>query len=78
MEIIKKLRKLKSQNLFQPQKLSKSEKLRKKNLTKSKNLSKSWNSLNFGVTEAGHSFLILDARIAFNHLWLAFTKAPIF
>ena len=27
--------------------------------------------------EAGPSFLTPKTRIAFNHLWLAFTKAPI-
>ena len=44
---------------------------------KSKKMSKSGNSPNFNATEAGLSFLTPDARIAFNCLWLAFTKAPI-
>ena len=55
------------------QKTSKSRKLAKSR----KNSSKSGNSPNFGVTEAGPSFLIPEARSAFNRLRLSFTKAPI-
>ena len=36
------------------------------------------NSLNFGATETGSSFLTLEARSTFNRLQLAFTKALIF
>ena len=56
------------------QKTSKSQKLVKSG----KNSSKSGNSPNFGATETEPSFLTPGARKAFNHLWLAFTKAPIF
>ena len=42
-----------------------------------KKLSKSGNSTNFDATEVGPKFLTLDIRTAFNHLWLAFTKALI-
>ena len=55
------------------QKTSKSQKLVKLG----KNLSKSGNSPNFGTTDTEPSFLTPDARGAFNHLRLAFTKAPI-
>ena len=55
------------------QKTSKSQ----KSVKSRKNLSKSGNSSNFGATETGLSFLTLGAREAFNHLRLAFTKAPI-
>ena len=70
-----KTRKLsKSQKLSKTGKLSKFQKLVKsrKELLKSKNLP------NFNAKENKPSFLILDARTAFNHLWLAFTKASIF
>ena len=40
-------------------------------------LSKSRNPTNFNAAEVGPKFLTLDAKIAFNCLWLAFTKAPI-
>ena len=32
---------------------------------------------NFGAMETGPSFLILEAKLGFNRLWLAFTKALI-
>ena len=54
-------------------KLAKSQKL-----YKSKKLSKSRNSPKFRAIEVGPSFLISDAKMVFNYLWLAFTKAPIF
>ena len=54
------------------QKSSKSQKL-----AKSKKLSKSGNLPNFDVENSGPSFLTPKARITFNCLWLAFTKAPI-
>ena len=60
--------KSKGQKIFKSQKLDKLE----------KNSSKSGNSLNFGATEIGLSFLIHGAREAFNRLQLAFTKALIF
>ena len=68
VEIAKKSRKLKGQKLSKSRKLAKSE----------KNLLKSENSPNFDVKNNRPSFLTLIARTAFNHLWLAFTKAPIF
>ena len=40
-------------------------------------MSKSGNLLYFNAKKNGPSFLITNARIAFNHLWLALTKAPI-
>ena len=54
-------------------KLSKSRKSAKSG----KNWLKSGNSPNFGATEARPNFLTLEARAAFNHLRLAFTKALI-
>ena len=60
-----------------PEKLAKSRNLKGKKLAKSKKLSKSGNSPNFGATELGPSFLIPEAKSAFNCLRLAFTKAPI-
>ena len=59
---------------------SKSEKMSKFwNLPKSgKNLSKNKNLTNSDATEDRPKFLTLDARTAFNHLRLAFTKALIF
>ena len=77
----KKLGKSKSQNLAKLQKLAKSQKLPKSGKSKGeklKNLSKSGNSSNFGAKDSGQSFLTPKTRSAFNHLWLAFTKAPIF
>ena len=48
------------------------------NLAKSgKKLIKSGNSTNFNIMEDGPKFLTLDAKIAFNCLWLVFTKASI-
>ena len=73
MEIAKKSRKSKGQKTSKSQKLAKSRKSSKSG----KNSSKSGNSPNFGATESGPSFLIPEARSAFNRLWLAFTKAPI-
>ena len=52
-------------------------KLGKLNSEKLKKPSKSRNSHNFDATETGLSFLNPDAKTVFNHLWLAFTKAPI-
>ena len=54
------------------QKTSKSQKL-----AKSKKPSKSENSPNFDTKNSGPSFPTPEARVAFNHLRLAFTKAPI-
>ena len=54
------------------QKLSKSQKS-----AKSKKLSKSGNSPNFNAKDNEPSFLTPKARVAFNCLQLAFTKAPI-
>ena len=54
-------------------KLSKSQKSAKSR----KKLSKSGNSSSFNTKKNGLSFLIPNAKIAFNHLRLAFTKAPI-
>ena len=49
------------------------------NLAKSgKKLSKNGNSTNFDVTRDGPKFLTPNAKIAFNCLRLAFTKALIF
>ena len=65
-------------------KLSKSGKSKSEKTSKSRNsaksgkkLSKSGNSTNFDAIEDGPKFLTSDAKTAFNHLWLAFTKAPI-
>ena len=55
--------------------MSKSGKSKSK---KSKNLSKSGNLPNFDTKNSGQSFLTPKARLAFNRLRLAFTKAPIF
>ena len=57
----------KTRKLFKSQKSAKS----KKELSKSGNLS------NFDTKKNKPSFLTPDTRIAFNCLWLAFTKAPI-
>ena len=40
-----------------------------------KKLSKSRNLTNFGAMEARPKFLIFDAKMTFNRLWLAFIKA---
>ena len=66
-EYAKESRKSKGKDLSKSQKLAKS----------GKNSSKSWNLPNFDATEFGPSFLTPKARSTFNHLWLAFTKAPI-
>ena len=61
--------------------MAKSQKLSKSGKSegeKSRKLSKSRNSPNFDVTKAGPNFLTPATRIAFNYLWLVFTKAPIF
>ena len=64
----KKSRKSKGQKTFKSQKSAKS----------GKNSSKSGNSPNFGTTESGRSFLTPETRLAFNRLWLAYTKAWLF
>ena len=60
-------------------KLSKIRKLSKfqKSAKLGKKLSKNRNSPNFDIKKNEPNFLILDVRIAFNHLQLTFTKAPI-
>ena len=62
------------------EKLSKSQKLSKsrKSAKSRKKLSKSGNLPNFDAKKNGPSFLIPNAKMAFNHLRLTFTKAPIF
>ena len=56
-----------------PKKFIKLEKtLKSKNLSKSKKLHK------FDAQDVRSTFLILDARIDFNQLWLVFIKALIF
>ena len=80
VEIAKKSGKSKGQETSKSQKLAKSQKLSKSGKSKgekSKKSPKSGNSPNFGATGSGPSFLTPEARSAFNHLWLAFTKAPI-
>ena len=67
----------KTGKLVKSLKLSKSRNSKGKNSAKSKKPSKSGNLPNFDTTEAGLSFLTSEARAVFNHLWLAFTKAPI-
>ena len=52
-------------------------KLGKSKDEKSKKSSKSGNLPNFNAKDSGSSFLTPKARLTFNHLWLAFTKAPI-
>ena len=69
----KKSRKLSKSGKSKSEKMSKSQ-----NLAESgKKLSKSGNLTKFDATEDGPKFLTLDARTAFNCLWLAFTKVPI-
>ena len=73
-ELIEKYEKLsKTGKLSKSRKLSKSQKLAKsrKELLKKRNLS------NFNAKENEPSFLTPDVKTAFNHLWLAFTKASI-
>ena len=77
-ELIEKSEKLiKIGKLLKGLKLSKSRNSNGKKLAKSKKPSKSGNLFNFNGKEADLSFLIPKARIAFNRLQLAFTKAPI-
>ena len=66
---IKKSKKLK--------KLSKLRKLKSEKSAKSKKPLKIGNLLKFHTKEARPSFITLDAKMAFNCLWLTFTKAPI-
>ena len=66
LEKYKKL--LKTRKLFKSLKLAKS----------GKKLSKSGNSSIFNAKKIGSSFLISDTKMAFNYLYLTFTKAPIF
>ena len=58
-------------------KLFKSRNSKCKNLAESKKPSKSGNSSNFDAKKASPSFPNLEARAAFNRLWLTFTKALI-
>ena len=69
----KKSEKSKCQKFDKSQKLSKFQKSAKSG----KKLSKSGNLSNFGAKKAGPSFLTPGAKETFNHLRLAFTKAPI-
>ena len=59
------------------EKSAKSRKSSKSKGEKLKKMTKSENSLNFGATESGFSFLTSKARAAFNRLRLTFTKSPI-
>ena len=90
VEYTKKSEKLFKAEKSKSKKTSKSWKLSKSRKSKSKKTSKSWNlaksekkllksrnSTNFDAMETKQKFLTLDARTAFNRLWLAFTKAPI-
>ena len=72
-ELIQKSMELKTEKLLKSQKLSKSQKSAKLE----KKLSKSENLLNFDPKKNKPNILTPKARIAFNRLWLAFTKAPI-
>ena len=74
VEHAKKSRKLKGQQSAKSQKLSKSGKFKGK---KSKKPWKSGNTPNFDAKNTGPSFLTPKARLDFNPLRLAFTKAPI-
>ena len=66
-ELVKKSGKLKAHNLYKSRKSVKS----------GKNLSKSENSLKFGATITGLSFLTPGAWETFNHLRVVFIKATI-
>ena len=55
----------------------KSGKLKGQKLSKFKKPSKIENSTNFDAKNSGPSFLTPEAKAAFNHLRLVFTKAPI-
>ena len=61
------------------EKLSKTRKLSKsqKSAKLGKELSKNWNLPNLNTKKNGPSFLTPNTKTAFNHLRLAFTKAPI-
>ena len=61
-------------NMEHTKKSKKSKKLSKSR----KKPPKSGNSPKFGTKKVGINILISDARIAYNYLWLAFIKAPIF
>ena len=74
VEHAKKSRKSKGQKSAKAWKLSK---LKKSKGKKSKKPPKSRNSSNFDTKNTEPSFLTPEARSAFNHLRLAFTKAPI-
>ena len=63
----------KCRKLSKTRKLSKCQKLAKSG----KKLLKSGNLSNFNAKKNGLSFLTLNGKITFNHLWLAFTKASI-
>ena len=60
-----------------PEKSAKSRNSKGKKLVKSKKPSKSGNWPDFGAMKPGPNFLTLEARLAFNHLRLAFTEASI-
>ena len=80
VEIAKKSGKSKGQETSKSRKSAKSQKLSKSGISKGekpKKSSKSRNSPNFDAKDSGPSFLTPEARSAFNHLWLAFTEAPI-
>ena len=75
---------LKTRKLSKGLKLSKLGNLKSKKLSKSqksakskKELSKSGNSPNLDAKKNELSFLIPNARITFNYLWLTFIKALI-
>ena len=55
----------------------KARKSKNKKLAKSKNPLQSGNSSKFYPKKVGSSFFIPNTRTAFNHLQLAFLKAPI-
>ena len=74
VEHAKKSRKSKGQKLAKSQKLFKSGKSKVEKLKKPP---KSGNRPNFNAKNTGSSFLTPKARSAFNHIWLAFTKALI-
>ena len=67
VEYAKKSKKLK--------KLSKLRKSKSEKLYKCKKPSKSGNYHNFGIKKVRPIFLTSDIRMAFNYLWLTFTKA---
>ena len=80
VKIAKKFGKSKGQKTFKSQKLAKSQKLSKLGKSKGEKLiklSNSGNSSNFDAKKSGPSILTPKARLAFNRLRLAFTKAVI-